>query len=180
MAVELEALGTPHYVDVDDDEEHYEFLHGQKIKKESVGRKKHSLLGEVLKRLLAPMAYAQKSIVVTEWTIMHGNEKAVPDVTVSFPDWTEHEGYLVAPAFLVVESVSPGQRLPKLFAKCFDTYHPWGTPYCWIMDGEGEAYEVHRDYNGLVRPVQTLTAGPNISLELSTIMAELGRELQPF
>ncbi|MBV9035382.1 MAG: Uma2 family endonuclease [Acidobacteriaceae bacterium] len=180
MAVELEALGTSNYLDADDDEEHYEFLHGQKIKKESVGRKKHSLLGKVIERMLAPLAHAQKSFIATEWTIMHGKEKAVPNVTVSFPDWTEQDGYLVAPAFLVVESISPGQRLPKLFAKCFNTYHPWGTPYCWIIDPEDGAYEVHRDYDGLVRPVTTLTAGQNISLELSMIIAELGRELRPF
>ena len=128
--------------------------------------------------MLAPLDHAQKSLAVTEWTVAHGRDKAIPDVTVSFPDWAEQEGCLVAPAFLVVESVSYKQRLPKLFEKCFETYHPWGVPYCWIVDPEGGAYEAHKNQGGLVRPVETLTAGPNISLKLSDIFAEL--ELQPF
>ena len=67
MAVELVALGASDSSDIDD-EEYYEILNGHKIKKESVGWKKHSLLGEVMKRMLAPLAHAQKSFIATEWT----------------------------------------------------------------------------------------------------------------
>jgi Uma2 family endonuclease len=119
--------------------------------------------------------------VAAEWTIYQGKEWTLPDVTFAYPDLVIRESYVIAPVRLVVESVSTGQRHNKLFQKCFDTYHAWRIPYCWVIDpDEGSAYEVDRDWDGLVRPVRTLTAGPEIRLELSTILAELQGELHPF
>ena len=51
MAVEWATLGTSDSLGIED-EECYEVLNGHKIKKESAGRKKHSVLGEVLSECL--------------------------------------------------------------------------------------------------------------------------------
>ena len=105
----------------------------------------------------------------------------MPDVTLAFPDSVIREGFVLAPVQLIVESVSTEQRHNKLFQKCFDIYHAWGIPYCWVIDpDEKSAYEVHRDWGGLVRPASTLTAGQEIRLDLGTIFTELEAELHPF
>ena len=87
-----------------DNPEHYEFIRGQWLKKHSVGRKDHSNLECQIRLLLEPMAKRLGSAVVQEWTIVHSDEKLIPDVTFSFPNGQERDGYLVAPAFLVVGS----------------------------------------------------------------------------
>ena len=162
-------------------EEPYECLNGQLVRKESVGRLQHSHLGKVIERLLKPIATAQHSHVAAEWTVYHGALWATPDVTLAYPDAVIRHGYVQAPVPLVVESVSTGQRHNALFRKCFETYHSWQILYCWVIDtDERAAFEVHREWSGLVRPATTLTAGSEIRLELSTILEELDRELHPF
>jgi hypothetical protein len=59
--------------------------------------------------------------------------------------------------------------------KCREKYHPFGTPFCWIIDiANREGYECHRDSDGPVIR-QTLTAGPHVSLSLEHIFNELKR-----
>jgi Uma2 family endonuclease len=148
-----------------DNPEHYEFIRGQWSKKQSVGREDHSELELLITLLLQPVAKRLGSKVLPEWTIVHGDEKLIPDVTFSFPNRTTRDGYLVAPAFLVVETKSKGQRLATLFDKCIHNYHRIGTPYCWVLDREERAaYECHREMAGAHRLVRLLTAGPDISL----------------
>ena len=153
-----------------DNPEHYEFIRGQWLKKQSVGRKDHSELELEITLLLLPIAKCLKSEVFHEWTIVHGQEKLIPDVTFSFPNWTERDGYLVAPAFLVVETKSKGQRIATLFDKCVNDYHRIGTPYCWVIDREEQsAYECHRAMAGAHYKVTQLAAGPDISLSVADL-----------
>ena len=162
--------------DDSNDPEYFEFLDGRWIKKKSVGRRKHSQLNRIVRSALAPFAQKMNSVVEEEWTVMYGEEKAVPDVTFSFPSYGEKDGYLVAPAFLVVESVSPKQRRTTLFDKCRQKYHVWGVPYCWILDPEEEAgYEAHREMNGLFRLTDVLTAGPDIELAVADVFETLNQ-----
>ncbi len=49
-----------------------------------------------------------------EWTMLNGPDKLIPDVTFSFPAPKLSDGYLVAPAFLVVEAASKDQSLSSL------------------------------------------------------------------
>jgi Uma2 family endonuclease len=74
--------------------------------------------------------------------------RALPEITVRLtptkyliPDVIADrklEGpYPTRPALLVIEVLSPGDRLDKTLAKCED-YHAWGTPYCWVIDPEKE------------------------------------------
>jgi Uma2 family endonuclease len=162
--------------DDSEDPEYFEILDGRWIKKESVGRRKHSQLDRIVRSALEPFAQQMGSTVEEEWTVMHEDEKAVPDVTFSFPSYQERDGYLVAPAFLVVESVSPKQRRTTLFEKCRQKYHVWGVPYCWILDLEEEAgYEAHREMNGLFRLTDVLTAGPDVKLTVADVFEALNQ-----
>ena len=84
------------------------------------------------------------------------------------------DGYLVAPAFLVVESRPKARGLKSLVDKCRLDHHRMGTPYCWIVDTEEEcAYECHKAMNGMHQLVDTLTAGPDIHLAVAEIFNEL-------
>ncbi len=162
---------------LDDDFEHYEVLDGCMVLKQSVGRKKHSQLGRIIRSLLVPFQQKLGGDLEGEWTMLNGPDKLIPDVTFSFPNPTISDGYLVAPAFLVVETSSKDQSLSSLFRKCRDKYHVFGTPYCWIVDSEEEAaYECHKADNGLFRLVDTLTAGPDVALAVSAIFNELKQE----
>ncbi len=173
MATELAHPG----VYADDDPEHYELLDGQMVRKASVGRKKHSDLETIVLGMLKPHAQKARASVAHEWTMLNGRDKLIPDVTFSFPDPKLEDGYLVAPAFLVVETSSQDQSLSSLFKKCRQKYHPFGTPYCWIIDSEEEAgYECHKSDNGLFRLVDVLTAGPEISIGVSSIFEELRKQ----
>jgi Uma2 family endonuclease len=164
-------LNDPH-----DNPEHYEFLRGRWSKKESVGRADHSDMEVVVSTLLRPIATSLNERVRHEWTIVCGSEKIIPDVTFSFPNPEIHEGYLVAPALLVVECRSTGQKLKTLLDKCRLDHHRMGTPYCWIIDAEEEcAYECHKEMNGMHRLVDTLTAGPDVSLSVAKIFEEFQR-----
>ncbi|HMF74879.1 MAG TPA: Uma2 family endonuclease [Bryobacteraceae bacterium] len=105
------------------------------------------------------------SIVEHEWTLRQGDDESIPDVTSSFPEHREEDGYLVAPAFLVVETSSKGQPMSLLAKKCRDHYHPWGTPYCWLIDTQKQArYECHRQREGSLTEVEVLSAGPDIKI----------------
>jgi Uma2 family endonuclease len=159
--------------DSHDDPERYEFLRGYWSKKQSVGRADHSNMEAVISRLLLPVATSLKARVLHEWTVVYGLEKIIPDVTFSFPHPSIREGYLVAPAFLAVECRSAGQKLRTLVDKCRLDHHRMGTPFCWIVDVEEEcAYECHKAMNGMHRLVDTLTAGPDVSLAVREIFEE--------
>jgi Uma2 family endonuclease len=159
-----------------DNPEHYEFLRGRWAKKESVGRADHSTIELIIYEMLRPTAKSLGARVLLEWTVVHGQEKIIPDVTFSFPNPQIRNGYLVAPAFLVVESRSKGQRLNTLIDKCLLDHHRMGTLYCWIVDSdEARAYECHHDMGG-ARQVETLTAGPDVSLSVAAIFAEFEAE----
>lgn len=161
-------LTDPH-----DNPEHYEFLRGHWAKKKSVGRADHSNIEIIIWVLLRPIAASLNARVIHEWTIVYGPEKIIPDVTFSFPSPEIREGYLVAPAFLVVECRSAGQKLKTLLDKCRMDHHRMGTPYCWIVDTEEEcAYECHKAMNGTHRLVDTLTAGPDVSLSVAEIFEQ--------
>jgi Uma2 family endonuclease len=150
-----------------DNPEHYEFIRGHWLKKQSVGREDHSKLELLVTMLLTPIANRLQCQVFQEWTIVHGEEKFIPDVTFSFPGWTTRDGYLVAPPFLAVETCSQGQRLKSLFDKCLLDYHRIGTPYCWVLDTEEQAaYECHRVADGANRLVTRLTAGPDVAISV--------------
>jgi Uma2 family endonuclease len=153
-----------------DNLDNYECIGGQLIKKESVGRKQHSQLERIVRDLLTPFATKLGGIVEHEWTLQHGEDRLIPDVTMSFPDYHENEGFLVAPAFLVVETISKGQTVSLMAKKCRDYYHPWDTPYCWLIDTQKQAaYECHLQRGGSVTEVDVLTAGPSIQISVSDI-----------
>lgn len=163
---------------LDDNPEHYELLNGRMVRKASVGRKKHSQIERIIRGMLEPHRQRLGGSLEMEWTMLNGPDKVIPDVTFSFPEPKLSDGYLIAPAFLVVETASKDQSLSSLLRKCRDRYHPFGTPYCWVIDSEEEAgYECHKADNGLFRLVDVLTAGPGVNISVAEIFDELKKQI---
>lgn len=178
----LTSLTPPVLADPYDDPEHYELLSNGWARKESVGREDHSTIGQVLYELLRPYAKRSKCKVKPEWTMVGSGRKIIPDVTLSYPapHYLVDDGYLVAPALLAVESRSKGQRLRSLIDKCVNEHHPMGTPYCWIIDVEGQcAYECHKEVGKEIKvPTLTLASfSPALSLSVSEIFKQFEEDL---
>ncbi len=164
-------------VRIEEDSEYYELLDGRMLRKASVGRKKHSQTARLVRALLEPAQQRLGGTLETEWTMLNGPDKVIADVTFSLPEPKLSDGYLVAPAFLVVETSSQDQTLSSLFRKCRERYHPFETPYCWVIDSREEAgYECHKADNGLFRLVDVLTAGPDVSVPVAEIFDQLKKQ----
>ena len=150
--------------DPSDDPEHYELLNGRWMKK-AVGRKEHSKMGRILFSLLLPFAEKLNCALETEWTVIQGEKRIIPDVTMSYPapDYAISDGYLVAPAFLVVETRSPGQRLRTLIDKCQVDHFEMGNSTCWIIDTE-EEHGYQCQHGAPPSVVEVLTAGSDIQI----------------
>lgn len=155
--------------DPTDDPERYEFLSGRWVKKD-VGRKEHSKMGRVIFELLHPFAETLGCELELEWAVVKNGERIIPDVTMSFP--TPHfrieNGYLVAPALLVVETRSKNQRLRSLFDKCRNEHHRIGNSTCWIIDIDEElGYQY--DLGSVPASVDVLKCADIIQLPVTTI-----------
>ncbi len=157
------------------DEKYLEYLDGQWIKKENVGREKHEDVTQIIYNLLNRYRSQVGGKLAQHWTIILGPDKAEPDVTLSHPVYNVYEGYLVSPAFLVVEVRSYGQSLPYLVNKCTKRYHRAGIPYCWIIDADTQTgYECHQ-VGPHPKQVETLTAGPAIAIPVPQIFEEAAK-----
>jgi Uma2 family endonuclease len=153
-----------------DNLEHYEHIGGQLIKKGLVGHIQRAQLERMALELLIPFTAELGGAVEHEWTLQHGEDKLIPDVMMSFPDYREDDGNLIAPAFLVVESAAQSQSISMLAQKCRDYYHSWGTPYCWLLDAQKQiAFECHLEHGGSLMEVDLLTAGPVVKIPVSNI-----------
>ena len=92
---------------------------------------KHSLLQGRIHDLIEA-AFPRYQAMVELTIRINANQYLIPDLAV---DLREHaqDPYPIAPVHLCIEIVSPGDRLPEVFAKC-ETYHAWGCFYAWVVD----------------------------------------------
>src|SRR5260370_30871643 len=78
----------------------------------------------------------QGAVVLPELTVPVSPTKyLVPDVAVAREVPAK---YPTEPVILCIEVLSPEQGLGEMLAKCAK-YHPWGVPYCWVIDPDKPA-----------------------------------------
>jgi Uma2 family endonuclease len=112
--------------------------------------------------------------VLQEWTLAHGDEWMIPDVMLSFsgPFEEDSRGYLIAPAFLCIEVLSPTDRAGDLFRKCV-RYSTWGIPHCWIIDPETKAcFEYHGGNDFILADTEGVLTADDIRIPVSEIFAD--------
>ncbi len=159
----------------DDDGKISEYIDGRWIPKPDLGRLDTSETIQAILTSLRPLRETVGGQILSGWHMLAVPDLLRPDVVMSFPRYSNYDGYLVAPAFLTVEVRVDKEQVSSLVRKCRQRYHPFGTPFCWIIDiANREGYEFHRDSD---EPVirQTLTAGPNVSLSVEQIFNEVKR-----
>jgi hypothetical protein len=159
----------------DDDGKISEYIDGRWIPKPDIGRLDTSMtIGAILKSL-SPLSETVGGEILSGWHMLAVPDLLRPDVVMSFPRYSIYDGYLVAPAFLTVEVRVDKEQISTLATKCREKYHPFGTPFCWIIDiASREGYECHRDSDEPVTR-RTLTAGAQVSLSVEQIFSEVKR-----
>ena len=159
----------------DDDGKISEYIDGRWIRKPDIGRVDTSMTIQAILRSLWPFREAVGGEILSGWHMLAVPDLLRPDVVMSFPRYSNYDGYLVAPAFLTVEVRVDKEQISALVRKCREKYHPFGTPFCWIIDiARREGYECHRDSD---EPVirQTLTAGAHVSLSVEQVFHQVDR-----
>ncbi|MBV9403873.1 MAG: Uma2 family endonuclease [Acidobacteriaceae bacterium] len=154
-------------------EKYFEKVNGQLVRRD-LGSGTHSDYTVKLFALLKTLAAQRNARVRLEWSLAYGGEWLIPDVMLSFPGQFQEDarGYLIAPAFLCIEILSPSDRMPDLFRKC-SQYHSWGVPHSWIIDPQTKAcFEYHGGNNFILADDNgELTAG-DIRIPLAEIFAD--------
>ena len=154
-------------------EKYLEKVDGQLVQR-TLGGRTHSSLLYRLMTLLKPIADRKNARVLPEWSLAHGDDWLTPDVMLSFPAQFQEDarGYLIAPAFLCVEILSPTDREAVLFRKC-SRYHAWGVPHCWVIDPQSKAcFEYHGGNDFILADDNGELAAGDIRIPVSDIFAE--------
>lgn len=154
-------------------EKYFEKLDGKLVQR-ILGGRTHSTIQYKLVSLLKPVADQKHASVLQEWTLAHGDDWMIPDVMLSFPGRVEEDsrGYLIAPALLCIEILSPTDRTADLFRKCF-RYHAWGVPYCWIIDPQTQAcFEYHGGNDFILADIGGVLTAGDIRLPVNEIFAD--------
>ncbi len=154
-------------------EKYFERLDGELVRR-TLGGRTHSSFLYRLVTLLTPVAAQRNAQVLPEWSLAKGDEWMTPDVMLSFPGEIREDarGYLIAPAFLCIEILSPSDRLPEVFRKC-NRYHAWGVPHCWIIDPQTKAcFEHHGGNDFILADEQGALTAADIRISVSEIFAE--------
>jgi Uma2 family endonuclease len=81
----------------------------------------------------------------------------IPDVSVRKRELGSASRYPTKPVDLVVEVLSPDDRLGQTFSK-LEKYHDWGVPFAWVIDPEKRTAWTYPK-EGVPAQVETLEAG---------------------
>jgi Uma2 family endonuclease len=152
-----------------------EYIDRKWIRKPDLGRPDRSEAVIAVQSLLAPFSRELGGTVLWSWHMLAVPDLLRPDVVMTFPKYSVYQGYLVAPAFLTVDVHAKEESIPGLIEKCKEKYHPFGTPYCWIIDiEEHKGYEMHRGTESYIEQ-KMLAAGPEIQVPVQEIFRQLDK-----
>jgi Uma2 family endonuclease len=109
---------------------HTELIDGREVEK-PLPKKLHARVQAFLLRILG-MKLVRPYEALPELNVLCGQDRLVPDITVTKRSACYEDGDLAEPPLLAVEIMSPGQTLSNLVNKC-ERLHKAGTPQCWIV-----------------------------------------------
>ena len=150
-----------------------EWIDGRAIEK-PLPKKLHALIQRFLILALSRDLRAPY-IALPELNVLCGEDRLVPDITVTVTDSRYIDGDLAEPPLLGIEILSPGQALSDLLDKC-ERLLKHGTPRCWIIWPErrqawmyttGEFVEAHEKLS------TTLAADASVEVPLADMWASL-------
>ena len=155
----------------------YEFVHGRLIERAMPGLK-HAALRQRMVDLLRPQVALTGKVVMAELSLDQ-NERArsewlTPDVLVSTGQGFATKSindHALAPAFLAIEILSPGQTFINLRWKA-DHYIQWGVQDVWFLDPESASvltYAAPDSSRGQMLSSGTVAVEEELSVALSEI-----------
>jgi Uma2 family endonuclease len=133
---QVQAAGEVEYIDTS----RYERIKGQLVERPLPGDR-HAEVQWNATLLLKQAAKQHGMKAHQEWTIDEGDRPEhdwmTPDVLVSMPGEYKRSaiGYLLPPAFLAVEVLSPGQTIPQMMRKA-RRFLRWGVQHVWLIEPE--------------------------------------------
>ena len=145
-----------------------DFVDGE-IEERNLGEFDHAALQAALVAYFYPKRQGWNIHVLPEQRVrVSATRVRIPDVCLVSRD-LPIEQVITRPPLVVVEILSPEDRLSAIFAKC-ERYHDWGVPFCWIVDPIKEAgWEYHKDADPVhIDQTGTLTAG-TLKIDLSDL-----------
>jgi hypothetical protein len=146
-----------------------EYIDGAWQRKAGLGRWDVSATGSSAVRLLEPLLEPQGGEALLGVHVIAVPDLLRPNVSVTFPRYTLHQDYLIAPMLLAVEIVADSSQLVSMTRKCIDRYHRFGAPFCWILDMEARiGYECHHGADS-ASAVDTMTAGSGIRVQVDAL-----------
>lgn len=122
------------------DTSRYERIEGQLVER-PLPASRHSEVQEHAWVSLKPLAKQLGMRTHLEWTLDEEDKPEhdwmTPDVLVSMPGERRESriGYLLPPAFLAVEVLSPGQTIPQMIKKA-RRFLRWGVQHVWLIEPE--------------------------------------------
>ena len=145
---------------------YYEYWFGEPVQK-SMPTRLHSILHKILQRLLDDAGYiagAEIKLKISE------HFQPLPDVIGELPGEVELD-YPTKPVELVIEILSPSDRLPRLLEKC-EFYTDLGLQKIYVIDPQMRLIQQWISGRGLC-PAQAIE-----SLSLPAIWAAFDREVE--
>jgi len=135
------------------------------LRPKSMGTKKHALLQHRLCKAIERQGYQ----ALPEITVRVAQTRyLIPDVAV---DREIEDPYPTKPVPLVIEVLSPEDRLGAALAKC-EEYHQWGVPVCWVIDPERQtAWEYRKGGEPTKIDRRGTMTASEISVELDEMFA---------
>jgi Uma2 family endonuclease len=152
---------------------HTELIDGREVEK-PLPKKLHARVQAFLVRILG-MKLERPYEALPELNVLCGEDRLVPDITLTKRSAVYKDGDLAEPPLLAVEIMSPGQTLSNLVDKC-ERLHKAGAPQCWIVWPE-------RRQAWIFTPVSFETAKENLTASLDgsvleVSLAEMWSELE--
>jgi len=152
---------------------HLERIDGQEVQKPSP-KKLHALIERYLVIVLAhhlPKQY----VAAPELNVLCGEDRLVPDVTVTERMARYDDGDLADSPLVAIEILSPGRTVGQLFDKA-DRLVRAGAPVCWVIWPERRQAWMYSSHL-LIEAKEVLTAalsdGSRIEVSLPEMWAEL-------
>lgn len=152
---------------------HLERIDGQEIQK-PLPKKLHFLIERYLVIVLSNRL-PKRYVAGPELNVLCGEDRLVPDVTVTERTARYDDGDLADPPLVAIEILSPGQTVGQLFDKA-DRLVRAGAPVCWVIWPERrQAWMYSSDLMIEAKEVlaASLSDGSSIEVSLPEMWAEL-------
>ena len=148
-----------------------EYVDGRLIER-NVGELNHGLLQLILG--MALKAQGLRSYVETRFQV-RTNRFRIPDVMALAPGQRRARHYQVETPYIVIEIISPDDRMGDLRTKLRD-YFDAGVPNIWVVDPRAQTLTVHEPSRARTVSDRVETADGTVSIDVADLFRQLDED----